>query len=149
MNPMSKDRGLCLASTATQKGDLSALASSTDTSAWEQSQAIGHHDKVPVCTQNLPEAERSLTLFYPGRFIRNLVYALAMLRRCRPQLSLSAVVSYGKGMDILAQSAFWPIPSLTHASRLSLNIQGLSSAPGGAFLSSPWLKPGHPERKFR
>ena len=30
----------------------------------------------------------------------------ALLRRCKLQLSLSAVVSYGKGMDILAQSAF-------------------------------------------
>lgn len=32
MNPMDKSRGLCLASTAIQKGDLSALASTTDTS---------------------------------------------------------------------------------------------------------------------
>jgi hypothetical protein len=51
MNPMHECRGLCLASTATQKGDLSALASSTDTS--------GHHDKVPVHTQNLPSVQRS------------------------------------------------------------------------------------------
>ena len=43
MNPMRERRGLCLASTATQKGDLSALASTTDT--------CGHHDKVPVLTQ--------------------------------------------------------------------------------------------------
>ena len=32
MNPMHECRGLCLASTAIQKGDLSALVSSTDTS---------------------------------------------------------------------------------------------------------------------
>lgn len=32
MNPWLKPRGLCLASTAIQKGDLSALVSTTDTS---------------------------------------------------------------------------------------------------------------------
>jgi hypothetical protein len=51
MDPISEGRGLCLASTATQKGDLSALVSSTDTSR--------HHDKVPVLTQNLPDEQRS------------------------------------------------------------------------------------------
>lgn len=51
MNPMTEVRDLCLASTATQKGDLSALASSTDTSR--------HHDNVPVLTQNLPDEQRS------------------------------------------------------------------------------------------
>lgn len=45
MNPMHECRGLCLASTATQKGDLSALASMTDTS---ESCNSGHHDTVPV-----------------------------------------------------------------------------------------------------
>ncbi len=48
MNPMREHRGLCLASTATQKGDLSALASLTDTSESEDS---GLHDKQPVLTQ--------------------------------------------------------------------------------------------------
>jgi hypothetical protein len=105
MNPWLKPRGLCLASTATQKGDLSALASSTDTS---ESCDSGHHDKVPVLTQACRMSNVLCTLFYPGRFIRNLIYALAMLRRCRPQLSLSAVHMYCKGMGILAQSAFWP-----------------------------------------
>jgi hypothetical protein len=54
---MYEYRGLCQASAATQKGDLSALVSSTDTS---ESCDSGHHDKVPVCNQNLPEAERSV-----------------------------------------------------------------------------------------
>ena len=51
MNPMPEGRGLCLASTATQKGDLSALASPTDTS--------GLHDNQPAHTQNLPSVQRS------------------------------------------------------------------------------------------
>jgi CRISPR-associated protein Cas4 len=51
MNPMPEGRGLCLASTATQKGDLSALASPTDTS--------GLHDNQPVHTQNVPSVQRS------------------------------------------------------------------------------------------
>ncbi len=45
---MRERRGLYLASTATQKGDLSALASLTDTSESEDS---GLHDKQPVLTQ--------------------------------------------------------------------------------------------------
>ena len=48
--------GLCLASTATRKGDLSALASPTDTSG---AVAPGQHDKLPVHTQNLPDVQRS------------------------------------------------------------------------------------------
>src|SRR5438128_2258184 len=51
MNPMRKRRGLCLASTATQKGDLSALVSSTGT--------LGQHDNLPVLIQNLPDEQRS------------------------------------------------------------------------------------------
>ena len=62
MNPCMNARGLCLASTATQKGDLSALASPTDTS---ESCDSGHHDKLPVCNQNLPEAERPLYAVLP------------------------------------------------------------------------------------
>jgi len=57
MNPMPEGRGLCLASAATRKGDPSALASSTDTSP-RMKRGIGQHDKLPVCNQNLPEAER-------------------------------------------------------------------------------------------
>ncbi len=60
MNPMHTCRDLCLASTATQKGDLSALVSSTDTS--------GQHDKLPVLHQNVPEQERcSTTNILPER----------------------------------------------------------------------------------
>jgi hypothetical protein len=85
------------------------LVSIRDTSAWEQSQARGHHDKVPVYNQNVPEVERSIsTLFYPGRFLRNLVCALALLRRCKPQLSLSVGLCTLQGNIHLAQSAFWP-----------------------------------------
>jgi hypothetical protein len=58
MNPMRKRRDLCLASTATQKGDLSALASSTDTS---ESFDSGPHDNRPVLIQNLPDEERCST----------------------------------------------------------------------------------------
>jgi hypothetical protein len=54
-----KTCSLCLSSTATQKGDLSALASLHDTS-WESCDSTGHPDKVPVCNQNVPEAEREL-----------------------------------------------------------------------------------------
>jgi hypothetical protein len=55
---MSKLRGLYLASTAIQKGNLSALASSTDTS-WKSADFTGRSDKTPVLHQNLPEQERS------------------------------------------------------------------------------------------
>jgi hypothetical protein len=86
-----------------------ALVSIRDTSAWEQSQARGHHDKVPVYNQHVPEGERSIsTLFCPGRFLRNLVCALALLRRCKPQLSLSVGLCTLQGTRHLAQSAFWP-----------------------------------------
>jgi hypothetical protein len=56
MNPMHECRGLCLASTAIQKGDLSALVSSTDTS--------GLHDKQPV----LPQACRRSSVVRPRTF---------------------------------------------------------------------------------
>ncbi len=56
---MTKVRGLCLASTATQKGDLPALASSTDTSRKSEN-FTGRSDKTPVLTQNLPDEQRSL-----------------------------------------------------------------------------------------
>ena len=64
MNPMPEGRVLCLYSTATQKGNLSALASLHDTS--------GHHDK---STRSCPPWPNHLqarsvlpicTLFYPG-----------------------------------------------------------------------------------
>ncbi len=58
MNPMHECKGLLLASAATRKGDPSALASSTAISG---AKTPGHHDKVPVCTQNLPEAERCVS----------------------------------------------------------------------------------------
>jgi hypothetical protein len=48
---MSKLRGLLLVSTATQKGDLSALASSTATS-WERGRSTGLSDKQPVLVQH-------------------------------------------------------------------------------------------------
>jgi len=51
MHPIAKARGLCLRSTATQKGDLSALVSTRDTSR--------HHDRVPVLTQDVPDEQRS------------------------------------------------------------------------------------------
>src|SRR5438128_9545593 len=56
MNPCINDRGLCLRSTSTQKGDLSALVSSRDTSESKDSE---QHDKQLVFTQNLPDKERS------------------------------------------------------------------------------------------
>ncbi len=59
---MTKVRGLLLASTATQKGDLSALASLTATS-WERCRSTGCSDKTPVCNQNLPEAERCMNMY--------------------------------------------------------------------------------------
>jgi hypothetical protein len=55
-----KSSGLCLASTATQKGDLSALASLTDTSRT--------HDKRPALTQHAEsETERSTENVLPHR----------------------------------------------------------------------------------
>ncbi len=65
MNPMPEDRGLCLYSTATQKGDLSALASLHDTS---ESFDSGHYDKVPVLTQTcrMSSVFSLCALFYPG-----------------------------------------------------------------------------------
>ncbi len=65
--PIAEARGLCLYSTATQKGDLSALASLHDTSR-KSEDFTGRSDKTPVLIQNLPEKERSplCTLFYPG-----------------------------------------------------------------------------------
>src|SRR6266849_9565456 len=56
MNSMHECRGLCLASTATQKGDLSALVSSTDTS--------GLHDNQPV----LPQTCRRSSVVRPRTF---------------------------------------------------------------------------------
>jgi hypothetical protein len=58
MNPMHECRGLCLASTAIQKGDLSASISSTDTSPHTR-RGIGQHDNLPVHIQNLPDVQHS------------------------------------------------------------------------------------------
>ncbi len=55
---MHECRGLCLRSTATRKGDPSALASARDTSP-RTMRGIGHPDKVPVCIQNMPDTEHS------------------------------------------------------------------------------------------
>jgi hypothetical protein len=66
-----------------------ALVSSTATSGeWQHS--TGHSDKMPVCHQNLPEAERdsNYALFYPHRLARNLIW----LRREWRKLSLSESV---------------------------------------------------------
>ena len=43
-----------------------ALASTRDTSAWEQSQARGQHDNLPVLTQSCRMSSVA-SLFYPGR----------------------------------------------------------------------------------
>ncbi len=145
LNPL-KGTSLCLRSTATQTPGGAALASSRDTSP-HTIRGIGLHDNQPVLTQACRMSSVFSALFYPGRLIRNLVYALAMLRRCRPQLSLSAVLAYCKGMDILAQSAFWPTVSLAHLSRLLLSTQQLSSVPGDAFLSSRSAFRGRASRK--
>jgi hypothetical protein len=58
MNPTHLCVGLCLRSTATRKGDPSALASSRDTSP-RAVRGIGHHDKIPVHVQSLPDVQRS------------------------------------------------------------------------------------------
>ena len=127
MNPMSKLRGLCLASTATQTPGGTALASSTDTS--------GHHDKVPVLTQACRVSNVLFALFYPGRLIRNQI--MMLWRACRNRLSLLMGTPSAREWTSLRR-----VPSdkdsVSWLSRLWLSTQRLKSAPDGAFLSSPW-----------
>src|SRR5260370_19802830 len=51
------------------RGQRAPLAS-TSTHAISESEDSGHHDKVPVCNQNLPEAERSLYAVLPWPIYR-------------------------------------------------------------------------------
>ena len=63
MNPMHENRGLCLASTAIQKGDLSALASPTDTSRYHDKVPVSAHQSRTPCEQTaLPSTENVLPL---------------------------------------------------------------------------------------
>ena len=57
---MRKLRGLLLASTATQKGVLSALASSTATS-WQSYDCTGLSDKQPVLVQHAEPGAKAST----------------------------------------------------------------------------------------
>ena len=129
---MTEVRGLCLYSTATQKGDLSALASLHDTS-WEWDHSTGHSDKTPVLIQNLPDKERSLmhTQFYPGRgnisvpLIRNPVSSLGGQSASR--LSLCPV---GRSPTMAGQTT-----GCLSAPRVYHEQMSLYSAN-----SSPWLE---------
>src|SRR5260370_11984430 len=107
MNPISEERGLYLCSIPTQEANVH-LSLRLHRTLYPSPKTLGSMTSYPSATRTCRKQNVLCTLFYPGRFIRNLVCARwALLRRCKLQLSLSAVVSYGKGMDILAQSAFY------------------------------------------
>jgi len=151
MNPMNKFGGLCLASTATRGLPRFSFIDRHITLLREQ--GIGHHDKVPVqshrgqwqtCEKGTLSAMYAV-LPWPWERLCS-THQEPGLCASNAQAVQAATVSlccgtHCKGMDILAQSAFWPVPSLAQLSRLSLTTQRLNSAPAVPFHSSLRLKP--------
>lgn len=136
MNPMHECRGLLLASTATQKGDLPALASTTATS---ESFDSGTHDNRPVLTQNVPSEQRFL-------YVRCFTPAVGafLLRFSGTQLAAWAghprTVSPCGQMPVRRQWSVRQQGALAHVYCCTnvLESQGVPEAPGDN--SSPWLE---------
>jgi len=121
MNPVLEGRGLCLDSTATQTPGGAAQASTPDTS--------GHHDKVPVHTQNLPSVQRStLRAVLPWPTYQEPNYSLG--GQCASRLSLWDTSSRPPGMP--GQTTGCLSASVVYHERMSLYSAN----------SSLWLKPG-------
>jgi hypothetical protein len=129
---MPEGRGLCLASTATQKGDLSALVSSTGTS--------GHHDKVPVHTQNLPSVQRSHLMRCFILAARTVLFYLSGTWLAAQAGNPRAVSPCGIPHPVCQECLVRLQGALAHTYS-STNVPGSQGkTPAGGANSSPWLE---------
>jgi hypothetical protein len=135
---MDEYRGLCLASTATQKGDLSALASPTDTSESEDS---GPHDNRPAHTQNLPSVQRSaLCAVLPWPRV-----VLATTHQEPDQAQAGNARTVSPCGTHHPDCQHWLVSqqgALTHNHSSTNVLKRQASAPAGGANSSSCLKPG-------